>query len=111
MKWSVITLSASLALAGCATKSVEEAPLKVGDRERAMVAKMVNQGARDVTKQTGSGFFTRSHWNSATTGGSFPTIQSWRFWSPPRGERKRRFLLSRPVSQVLESREQRTGGL
>src|SRR5262245_30880139 len=52
-----ITLFAGLALAGCATAPVAEGPVQLGDPERTMVAKMVRQGARDVTKETDRQFY------------------------------------------------------
>ena len=86
--FSAIIATTTLAV-GCATPPVIEGPLQLGDSERTMKAKMVTQGARDVTKQTRYQFYhqialvQRYYWLE------FPdkTIVAVLVAAPPKNER------------------------
>ena len=57
MKQTFITLTVCLTLAACATKPVAPGPVRLGDSERTMAAKMISQGAHDVTTQTSAAYY------------------------------------------------------
>ena len=89
MRRTFILVIACLTLAACATGPVALGPVQLGDSERAMVGKMVNQGARDVTKQTRYGYYAAIWWDQRYYWWELPdrTIVAILVASPPKSEK------------------------
>ena len=76
------------------TKPVAEGPVALGDSDRTMVAKMMKQGARDVTDQTDSQFYHAIMLDQRYYWWEFPdkTIVAVLVAAPPKREKTVRMI-------------------
>lgn len=79
-----------LVVGGCVTKPVAEGPVALGDSESTMVAKMLKQGARDVTNETDRQFYAAIALDQRYYWWEFPdkTIVVVLLAAPPKHQKK-----------------------